>query len=384
MDACCNIENIQIHLNNIETIYQKTSNAHTYPCFFLTITKKICFSDKFISLLNPGKSSTFLDEYLKKMWYFFPSFWYLKNWFYFWALNSFDLTFNKDQGILKENVYNILKNSNFLCSYMEYNFPTSNSLLSLYAGTMAFVCMSKKIYSFTYSNLLEIYLFVKKLKTKKGSFRSSFLGESDSRVNYCVFIILSLYNILTPEISANCEKYVRNIQMNDGSFSENKLQEGHGAFFYCCIANLIFFSQKNDLISLPTTYVFWINQKMNLFDFSIQGRTSKLTDCCYFFWIGAATIIGSIYLHSELVNGLTLPKDEISAGYSDKIGRNLDLYHTCYALCGLSVLSFTIQYKEKFPELRNNGFTKLRRNFVNCKLSPMYGIRESKLLQFFY
>jgi protein farnesyltransferase subunit beta len=238
--------------------------------------------------------------------------------------------------------------------------------------------LKKNYFVLTVLIVFKFYIFFKKLKYKKGSFLSYFTGEIDSRINYCILTICSLYNILTSEISKNCEYYIRNVQTKDGSFSGNKSKEGHSSFFFCCIASLIFFSQTKKSIIVPMCFNNWLLQKEKFFDFSFQGRTSKLTDCCYYFWLGASFIICSMYLPEKLLNSLIFSKSKINFGYSDKIGRAIDLYHTCYALCGLSIFNF--QKKSNKKNILRNKAT--HKKFTS-KLNPVYGIREYSLVFFF-
>lgn len=382
MDTSCSTETIQAHLNFIEILYQKSFVQKRYSSFYFRSLKTFKYMKKLFMLYNNKKILLFFKEYFEKIWYFLPSYINLQSWVFFWSFNSYDLLLKKKTSFSKKYFAFCLKNLLKSFANNEYIFNNSNTLLSFYAGTMTYTCIKKKIFRLNRSDLVQIYVFIKKLKNKKGSFQSFLLGESDSRLNYCILIISSLYNILTIEISSNCEHYIRSIQMNDGSFSGNKAREGHVSFFYCCISSLLFFSQKKKNISVPICFNSWLSQKEKLFEFSIQGRTSKLIDCCYFFWLGASFILGSLYLPIQLLNGLVLTKGEVLSGFSDKIGRYLDLYHTCYAICGFSMLNFENRINIKSNELKNNLFKKCNHSIFTCKLNPIYGIKESSLLFF--
>nr|UXY87570.1 geranylgeranyl transferase [Cryptomonas curvata] len=318
------IDIIQAHLNFLEILYQKISIQRVYPKFYIDSLKKLNYFKILTSLYNLKTNTNFFAEYFKKIWYFFPSFSNIQNWIFFWTFNSLDLLLKKNLQLYERNSQYILNISLKMLSTYEYVFNNSNTILSFYATTMTYLCIKKKTFCLNRFDRIQIYIFFKKLKNKKGSYQSFRGEESDSRLNYCILTMCSLYNILTFEISKNCEYHTRNIQMKDGSFSGNKSREGHGSFFYCCIACLIFFSQKNNFIIIPISFNYWLHQKEKFFDFSLQGRTSKLTDCCYYFWLGASFILCSIYLPEQLFNGLIFSKSRIISGYSDKIGRSLD------------------------------------------------------------
>jgi prenyltransferase beta subunit len=364
MDTSCSTEIVQAHLNFIEILYQKSFVQKRNSSFYFRSLKTFEYMKNLFMLYNNKKILLFFKEYFEKIWYFLPSYVKLQNWVFFWSFNSYDLLLKKNTNFSKKYFACCLKNLLKSFANNEYIFNNSNTLLSFYAVTMTYTCIKKKIFKLNRSDLVQIYVFIKKLKNKIGSFQSFFLGESDSRLNYCILIICSLYNILTIEISSNCEHHIRSIQMNDGSFSGNKAREGHVSFFYCCISSLLFFSQKNKLLSVPICFNNWLSQKEKLFEFSIQGRTSKLTDCCYFFWLGASFILGSLYLPLQLLNGLVLTKGEILSGFSDKIGRYLDLYHTCYAICGFSMLNFENRININSVKLKNNLFNKCNKAYL--------------------
>ena len=383
MDGISSIEMIQAHLNLLEILYQKSLNQRIYPYFFVYRLKKLNFLKNLIFLYDIKKSINFFDEYFEKIWYFLPSFSNIHSWIFFWAFNSFDMLLKNKIKFSKKKIQFLLNMSLFSFSRYGYLFNNSYTILSLYAGTMAYLCTNEKPFILNRIYSVQIYLFLKKLKNKKGSIQSFLTGESDSRMNYCILTICSLYNILTIEISKDSEYHIFNIQMKDGSFSENKSREGHGSFFYCCISSLLFFSRKYKNIVIPICSDLWLFQKEKFFDFSFQGRCAKLTDCCYYFWIGASFILTSLNLPKQLFNGLIFSKGKLKPGYSDKIGRSLDLYHSCYALCGFSILNFKKSEQNSMKELKKSLIGKSYENIFTSKLNPVYGIREFKLLFFF-
>lgn len=105
------------------------------------------------------------------------------------------------------------------------------------------------------------------------------------------------------------------------------------------------------------------------FEGGFQGRTNKLVDCCYSFWQGGAYPLVHELLCRGIILGIKLMEtdsyeyfilvdvppecvliDQVAlqeyiliccqhteGGLIDKPGKPRDIYHTCYALSGLSV-----------------------------------------------
>lgn len=90
------------------------------------------------------------------------------------------------------------------------------------------------------------------------------------------------------------------------------------------------------------------------FEGGFQGRTNKLVDGCYSFWVGACIpIIQAIIAKEDIYNAHLMRKpffdrgalqeyillccQKPSGGLIDKPGKPQDLYHTCYTLSGVSI-----------------------------------------------
>lgn len=93
----------------------------------------------------------------------------------------------------------------------------------------------------------------------------------------------------------------------------------------------------------------WCIQRQHGLEGGLDGRTNKLVDACYSFWVGA------LFPLVELLNESTTPlfnrealehyilriAQEDNGGFKDKPGKNVDFYHTNYSLAGLSILEHT-------------------------------------------
>lgn len=93
----------------------------------------------------------------------------------------------------------------------------------------------------------------------------------------------------------------------------------------------------------------WLSRRQCDFG-GFNGRTNKLLDSCYSFWVGAIfNIVNNyfgnkishedqlIYSQEHLQNYITFYCQDIKGGLKDKPGKNRDIYHTWYSLSGLSL-----------------------------------------------
>lgn len=102
------------------------------------------------------------------------------------------------------------------------------------------------------------------------------------------------------------------------------------------------------------------------FEGGFQGRIGKLVDACYSYWQVAAFFVSeaeierewNMPIKSSLFNKEALQKFVLGVsqcfnggGFADKPERHPDLYHTCYALSGLSLA----QMRAKSPHFCVGG-----------------------------
>ncbi|CAK9441311.1 uncharacterized protein LODBEIA_P51800 [Lodderomyces beijingensis] len=174
-------------------------------------------------------------------------------------------------------------------------------------------------------------------------------GEHDTRSTYCILVIASLLGVLTEEITAGVEEWILSCQTYEGGFAGVPHTEAHGGYTFCAVAALLILNrdarelkQKLDFDAL----VRWCSGRMTL-EGGFNGRSNKLVDACYSFWIGAVfpmlevmdPRVRGVFDHEALSNYLlrVAQVDGGTGGFRDKPGKNPDYYHTNYSLCGLSL-----------------------------------------------
>ena len=77
----------------------------------------------------------------------------------------------------------------------------------------------------------------------------------------------------------------------------------------------------------------------------LSGRTNKLVDACYSFWIGAIYPMIELITNTKTIFDRDALKCYIlnccqnieTGGFKDKPGKSVDFYHTNYTICGLSI-----------------------------------------------
>lgn len=190
------------------------------------------------------------------------------------------------------------------------------------------------------------------LKQPNGGFAMHLDGEADVRATYCAMAVARLLQIDTLAVLNKVESYLQHCQSFEGGFGGSPGAEAHGGYTYCgaAAAGII-----RVLGSLDTNGLLeWVARRQMAVEGGFSGRTNKLVDACYAFWQGAVPVITHEYLkgHSENGSEGSWGFDQVGlqrylllccqnprgwGGLIDKPGKSPDLYHTCYALSGLSL-----------------------------------------------
>jgi protein farnesyltransferase subunit beta len=149
------------------------------------------------------------------------------------------------------------------------------------------------------------------LKQLDGSFLVSHNAEVDSRAIYCLLTTATLLNILTPDLVSGTAAFIAACQTYEGGFASSALTsitqdgepsssggiplgEAHGGYTFCCLASWVMLQPfvadipeetrpKVDLRSLRRWLVMMQGMEIELGGF--RGRTNKLVDGCYSWWV---------------------------------------------------------------------------------------------------
>jgi protein farnesyltransferase subunit beta len=125
--------------------------------------------------------------------------------------------------------------------------------------------------------------FLKSRHMPDGSFTMHRDGEVDIRGVYCAATAAILTNIYTPDMFTNSPEWLARCQTYEGGFAGEPGLEAHGGYSFCGYAALILLG-KEHLIDTDRLLKWTVNRQMRL-EGGFQGRTNKLVDGCYSFWV---------------------------------------------------------------------------------------------------
>jgi len=244
-------------------------------------------------------------------------------------------------------------------------------------------------------NREKLYDWYMSLKQPDGSFIVSIYGEVDVRGIYCLLVVAHLLDIVTPELVDGTAAFIASCQTYEGGFSSAShphiignvflagrpsLGEAHGGYTFCALASWVLLrpyvpadddAPRVDVRRLLRWLVHMQGSEIELGGF--KGRTNKLVDGCYSWWVGGAFallealgISGGITPESARTSDGKAPKpgthtedgwDDVddslfnrralqefvliagqypTGGLRDKPPKAADAYHTAYCISGLS------------------------------------------------
>ncbi|KAJ3482523.1 hypothetical protein NLI96_g6922 [Meripilus lineatus] len=242
------------------------------------------------------------------------------------------------------------------------------------------------------------YDFFMSLKQPDGSFLVAHHAEVDVRGIYCLLVVATILNILTPELLEGTPEFIASCQTYEGGFcnasfpgwarTEDKsldsaaprppLGEAHGGYTFCATASWVLLqpyvrtyytgTKPTPTINTASLLRWIVNMQGNPIELGgFKGRTNKLVDGCYSWWVGGCAVLAEGLLGVDLVNhepethendgsnheGWDDVDDSLfnrkalqeyvlyaaqhhAGGLVDKPPKFPDAYHTLYCLSGLS------------------------------------------------
>ncbi|KAI4838578.1 protein farnesyltransferase subunit beta [Plasmodium brasilianum] len=278
--------------------------------FKFLLNKSSILLNKFISILN-------IELEKQKHFKFCLDIFFLKNlklnfleaskpWIFYWCIHAIYILYNdlEIEQKLSKGTFSYIKKCVFLYLNKIKNEKDAfggglnqyTHIATTYATVCVFIYLHDEENNFlSFLDKKKLHTYILKLKCKDGSFRVHKNGEIDMRGTYCAISICSMCHILTNEVKKNVEKYIMSCQNYEGGFTSEKFQESHGGYTYCALATLCILG-KIKKINLNNLMIWLINKQGNL-EGAFMGRTNKLVDACYSFWIGSIFfLINEIYI----------------------------------------------------------------------------------------
>ncbi|KDQ25112.1 hypothetical protein PLEOSDRAFT_1094526 [Pleurotus ostreatus PC15] len=223
----------------------------------------------------------------------------------------------------------------------------------------------------------KMYQFFMSLKQPDGSFLVAHHAEVDVRGIYCLLVTATLLDIITPELVEGTASFIASCQTYEGGFSSASqpyyssepytpesllssprppLGEAHGGYTFCALASWVMLQPFLDLsprgisrdrpqINVQSLLRWLVQMQGSAAEVGgFRGRTNKLVDGCYSWWVGGAFSLlealgvsaNSFFNREALQEYILYAGQHPTGGLRDKPPKNADAYHTMYCLSGLS------------------------------------------------
>ncbi|THC99294.1 hypothetical protein EYZ11_001200 [Aspergillus tanneri] len=173
-----------------------------------------------------------------------------------------------------------------------------------------------------------------------GAFMGDEWGEMDTRFLYGAFNALSLMGLLDMIDVPKSVAYIQKCENLDGGYGIRPGAESHAGQIFTCVGALAI-AGRLDLVNNDRLGG-WLSERQ-VEKGGLNGRPEKLEDVCYSWWVGASLAIID-RLHwidgEKLAAFILCCQDPESGGISDRPGHMVDVFHTHFAIAGLSLLKY--------------------------------------------
>ncbi|KAK9455594.1 terpenoid cyclases/protein prenyltransferase alpha-alpha toroid [Dipodascopsis uninucleata] len=276
-----------------------------------------------------------------------------KTWLMYWPLLA---SYLLDPDTITAELSSRIVDSVFACWDAESGgFGGGNGqkahLAPTYAALNALAIAGNKV-AFAKLNRVEIYKWMLTLKQPDGGFKMTEGGEEDIRAVYCAMASASLLGILTPQLVEGTANWISRCQTYEGGLGGFPNNEAHGGYTFCGLAALSLLGSPIELFPKHLNIdllLSWLSARQYQPEGGFSGRSNKLVDGCYSWWVGGSWAI----LEGILPRILSAPirplwsKPDLQkyilyccqasrGGLRDKPGKSPDYYHSVYNLAGLS------------------------------------------------
>lgn len=189
-------------------------------------------------------------------------------------------------------------------------------------------------------DLTETAKWIASLQTESGGFMGDKWGEIDTRFSYCAVSALSLLGRLDLIDCNKAVKFVLECQNFDGAFGVVPEAESHAGQVFTCLGMLAIL---NALDYIDRDAVGWWLAERQVKEGGLNGRPEKLPDVCYSWWVlSSLAMVERLHWidQDKLKAWILSTQDDETGGFADRPGNMPDVYHTCFGICGLSLLGY--------------------------------------------
>ncbi|EGW33770.1 type II proteins geranylgeranyltransferase beta subunit [Spathaspora passalidarum NRRL Y-27907] len=231
------------------------------------------------------------------------------------------------------------------------SFPKHDShILSTLSALQVLRIYDNELTMISSEKRTKLVKFIKELQLPDGSFQGDRFGEVDTRFVYTAISALSLLDELTKEIADPAVDFIMKCRNFDGSFGMVPGAESHAAQVFVCVGTLAI-TDNLHLINQDIKLASWLSERQVLPSGGFNGRPEKLPDVCYSWWVlsSLAILNKKHWVDLEKLEGFILSAQDLKeGGISDRPDNATDIYHTCFGITGLSLIDWK---KYNFKEI---------------------------------
>ncbi|KAL3417929.1 prenyltransferase and squalene oxidase [Phlyctema vagabunda] len=173
-----------------------------------------------------------------------------------------------------------------------------------------------------------------------GTFAGDEWGEEDTRFICTALNALSLLHLMSMIDVDKAIDYIASCANFDGGYGVSPGAESHSGQIFACLAALSI-AGRMDLVNVEKLGRWLSERQVECGGFN--GRPEKLEDACYSWWVGSSlAMIGKLHwIDGDKLSGFILKcQDTELGGIADRPGDMVDVFHTAFAIGGLSLLGF--------------------------------------------
>ncbi|KAF2108989.1 geranylgerany transferase type II beta subunit [Lophiotrema nucula] len=173
-----------------------------------------------------------------------------------------------------------------------------------------------------------------------GTFAGDEWGEQDTRFLYGALNALSLMGLLDLVNVDKAVEYIQSCVNFDGGYGTSPGAETHSGQVFTCVSALAI-AGRLDLVEHDKLGA-WLSERQ-LKNGGLNGRPEKQEDVCYSWWVlsSLATLKKLHWIDGEKLTSFILQcQDPELGGFADRPGDMVDVFHTVFAVTGLSLLKY--------------------------------------------
>ncbi|KAK3718890.1 Rab geranylgeranyltransferase [Vermiconidia calcicola] len=195
--------------------------------------------------------------------------------------------------------------------------------------------------------------YIAGLQQPNGTFAGDEWGETDTRFLYGALNALSLLKMLPqqqPEqpplinVSAATD-HIKACHNFDGGFGVMPGAESHSGQIFTCLGALSITRELDSYLGEEgkDRLGAWLSERQLDDSGGLNGRPMKLVDVCYPWWVGTSLVMID-RLHwidkKKLTAFILKCQDPEQGGVADRPGDMVDVFHTHFAVAGLSLIGY--------------------------------------------